>query len=150
LRTGSSNVKPNVITFVSRLGMVLPVVALCFALIAVAEYLQIFDASGGVNSLMSALAMHLLGVGGNTEMNLGLGGRNATIEWLRSFGLIGVSGLGLVWAYSIGTENGRQLWADRVFSFSWTAAWLLTCFILTGFPFAYRSMFFVSVLFAFA
>jgi hypothetical protein len=144
------DVPQKFVAYVSRLGMLLPIVALCFALLAIAEYLQMLNASGRINSLMSAVASHLLGVSGSTEMNLGLGGRNATIEWLRSLAVIAVSGIGLLWIYSIGTKSGRQLWADRVFCFSWTAAWLLTCFILLGFPYAYRAMFFVGLLFAFA
>ena len=144
------DVPQKFVAYVSRLGMLLPIVALCFTLLAIAEYLQILNVSERINSLMSTVAGHLLGVGGSTEMNLGLGGRNATIEWLRSLGMIAVSGIGLLWIYSIGTKSGRQLWADRVFCFSWTAAWLLTCFMLLGFPYAYRAMFFVSLLFAFA
>jgi hypothetical protein len=133
----------------SAAAIYLPLVAALLALIAVAEYFHLFDISSRAAVLMVKVAGLLLGVGGTIEMDLGTGVRNALIEWLRTFGLLTIGALGTVFLYAL-TENGRRLLADRMFVVSWTAGWLLTCGILAGFPFAYRSSFFVCVFFAFA
>ncbi|MBR0950636.1 hypothetical protein [Bradyrhizobium canariense] len=92
----------------------------------------------------------LFGGSVGAELLLGLGVKNAVIEWGAATGALFAMLVSVVFLYSILSPDGRALWKEPLFALYWTLAAGLTCFILTGFPFAYRAMPFVCVFFALA
>lgn len=84
------------------------------------------------------------------EMMLGTGAKNAAIEWGRAIGLLVAAMIGSVMVWSTVTKTGRKIWAEPSFVIPWGLASGLTCAILTGFPYVYRSAPLVCVFFAMA
>lgn len=102
-----------------------------------------------IEERLLSIVGRLIGYGG-AEMLLGLGVKNALIEWVQAVGPMIVLVIGVVLLWSIVTVSGRTLWRAPLFVVPWALAAGLTCVILTGFPFAYRAMPFVCVFFAIA
>jgi hypothetical protein len=94
--------------------------------------------------------MKLFGGSVSAELLLGLGVKNAVIEWGAATGALFAMLVFAAFLYSILSPDGRALWKEPLFALYWALAAGLTCFILTGFPFAYRAMPFVCVFFALA
>ncbi|MCK1681767.1 hypothetical protein IVA87_20700 [Bradyrhizobium sp. 147] len=84
------------------------------------------------------------------ETMLGTGAKNAAIEWVQAIGPLMAIMIGAVILWSTVTKLGRKIWAMPSFVIPWGLASGLTCVILTGLPYVYRSAPLACVFFAIA
>lgn len=129
------------------LGVALPLCSLVPVGVAVAEYLNISQFSNLYQPLFSWVAL-IVGSNGGDDFELGIGARNAFLEFARTIGLNFSILLATTFLYATLSRSGRTLWQDQRFSVPWIIGWSLTLLILVGTPFAYRSSFYTVLLFA--
>ena len=126
-----------------------PVVIAAFYVLAMSEHFGFISIPHSVNSSVLSWAAQLSNSTGE-ELQLGQGTKNAMIEWAQAIGPLFAFAIASVFLFAFVTYSGRALWQDPLFAIPWALALGLTCFVLTGFPFFYRAMFFVSIFFSIA
>jgi hypothetical protein len=131
------------------LAVALPILSLLPLTLVLAEYLNLVNLAQVYEVMLSSFAF-LLGSNPDDDFGLGVGLRNALIEWARSIGpMFGIL-LAITFFYTALTNRGRALSNDQQFTFAWIGGWILTLVILTGAPFGYRASFYASFLFSVA
>lgn len=128
-------------------GIVLPLCCLAPAGVVVAELLGILNFSDQSERILSWAAL-VVGSNPGDDFALGTGLRNALVEWARTIGLNFSLVIAATFLHTTISRSGRTLWQDQRFSVPWIIGWSLTLLILIGTPFAYRSSFYVILLFS--
>jgi hypothetical protein len=83
--------------------------------------------------------------GSDDDVKLGLGVKNALIETVRAMGPAFCLTVGAVLVFSAVSGDGRKLWREPEFAVPVALMLALIGGVLTGFPFAYRSVFFAGI-----
>lgn len=96
----------------------------------------------GSDAVEAVLLAIMVRLGGTItpEVFLGLGVKNAVLEWLQSAGPLLALLAGATFIFTNMSREGRSLWKDPLFVLPWSLSSGLTLLILIGFPFAYRAM----------
>ncbi|MCK1718860.1 hypothetical protein [Bradyrhizobium sp. 141] len=140
---------PSFLTAMAWLGRAGTIAAAAIPLLAIGLSVLSTRTSLSLDDAFFAI-VKLLGGNISPELLLGLGVKNAVIEWGAATGIIFAALVACVFLFSVLSQDGRTLWKEPLFTLYWAPAAILTCFIVTGFPFAYRAMPFVCVFFALA
>jgi hypothetical protein len=129
------------------IGIALPLACMIPVSLVAAEFLKIVDLTRVYEATASSFAL-LLNSNADDDFGLGVGLRNALIEWGRSIGPLFALLLAATLFHATLTRKGRALWNNSQFTLAWIAGWGLTLIILTGLPFGYRASYYTSLLFA--